>query len=136
MDMIFIKYNTLSGHRSLGDNQCGMNLHCCNANGPRGMLTVPQVAVMASDEGPVVNLYCTGKTTISLPSGNRVRIVQETDYPLNGTVRISVHPQRPERFTLRLRVATMERRDFDLSRRRENIHYQSRHLRLRGKTME
>ncbi|HLA39556.1 MAG TPA: beta-L-arabinofuranosidase domain-containing protein, partial [Candidatus Glassbacteria bacterium] len=100
----FAKYSALRGRRSLGENQCGMNLHCCNANGPRGLLVAPQVAVMASDEGPVVNLYIAGSATVTLPSGNRVTIVQETDYPLHETVSIRVYPEKPERFTLRLRV--------------------------------
>ncbi|HUU26963.1 MAG TPA: beta-L-arabinofuranosidase domain-containing protein [archaeon] len=100
----FAKYSPLIGRRSPGDNQCGMDLHCCSANGPRGLLVAPQVAVMASSEGPVVNLYSTGMAYIRLPSGNRVEIAQETDYPLQETVTIRVHPEWPERFTLRLRV--------------------------------
>ncbi|MFH1070474.1 MAG: beta-L-arabinofuranosidase domain-containing protein [Candidatus Glassbacteria bacterium] len=100
----FAKYSALRGRRSLGENQCGMDLHCCNANGPRGLLLVPQVAVMVSGEGPVVNLYAAGSATVTLSSGNRVKIVLETDYPLGETVTIGVHPERPECFTLRLRV--------------------------------
>ena len=105
----FAKYSPLAGRRSLGDNQCGMDLHCCSANGPRGLLVAPQVAVMASSEGPVVNLYNTGVYTIILPSGNHVEIAQETDYPSCETVTIRVHPEWPERFTLRLRVPEWSR---------------------------
>ncbi|MBN2288616.1 MAG: glycoside hydrolase family 127 protein [Candidatus Glassbacteria bacterium] len=106
----FAKYSPLQGRRSLGDNQCGMSLHCCNANGPRGLLIAPQVAVMASSEGPVVNIYETSTTTITLPSGNRVEITQETDYPRSGTVTVRVSPRLPERFTLRLRIPEWSRR--------------------------
>ena len=100
----FAKYSPLRGRRSPGDNQCDMNLHCCNANGPRGLLVAPLVAAMASDEGPVVNLYTAGRAEVTLSSGNRVEIVQETDYPLKDKVIISIKPEHPERFSLRLRV--------------------------------
>ncbi len=100
----FAKYSPLTGQRSPGDSQCGMPLHCCNASGPRGFLLVPQLAVMASDSGPVVNLYCAGSAVVRLPSGNRVEIEQETGYPFDGTVTIRIKPSRPERFSLRLRI--------------------------------
>lgn len=106
----FAKYSPLAGQRSPGDSQCGMPLHCCNANGPRGLLLVPQLAVMASDSGPVVNLYCAGRAVVSLPSGNRVEIEQETGYPFDGTVTIRIKPSRPERFSLRLRIPSWSER--------------------------
>lgn len=100
----FAKYSNIEGYRMLGPNQCGMNMHCCNANGPRGLLRMPFLAVMESDEGPVVNLYERGTYHVSLPSGNRVQIEQQTDYPATGNVTLVVTSDRAEEFAVRLRI--------------------------------
>ncbi len=105
----FAKYNNIEGRRVLGPNQCGMNLHCCNANAPRGLLRMPFIAVMESDQGPVVNLYeRAGTYQISLLSGNKVSIEQQTDYPATGNVALIVTPERAEEFTLSLRIPSWE----------------------------
>lgn len=97
-------FTPLAGVRKASGNQVGMPLSCCVANGPRGMLLIPSIAVMKGVEGPVVNLYCQGSYTVALNSGNRARLVQETDYPASGAIRISLHPTKPEEFTLKLRI--------------------------------
>ena len=53
----FAKYSPLAGYRALGEIQCESGLNCCSANGPRGMLLLPETAVMATADGIVVNLY-------------------------------------------------------------------------------
>jgi DUF1680 family protein len=76
-----------------------MDLNCCVANGPRGMMLLPEVAVMMGADGPVVNLYSDG--TWKLP---QCRLEMKTDYPASGQVDIRIETKRPEGFTLRLRV--------------------------------
>ena len=100
----FAKYSPLEGVRQLGPPQCDMNLNCCTANGPRGMMLLPEVAVMTGAEGPVVNLYCDGAALVTLASGNRVRIRQQTGYPASGAIVLTIKPEKPERFPLRLRI--------------------------------
>lgn len=97
-------YSPLMGIRGPAHNQCKMNQNCCVVNGPRAMMLLPTVSVMLSSSGPVVNLYCEGTAIASLPSGNRVRIKQKTDYPLSDTIVITVRPDRAEEFTLSLRI--------------------------------
>ncbi len=105
----FAKYTGLEGFRSAGPEQCGMGLHCCTANGPRGMLLPAEWALAVSEEGPVVVLYGPGEASVGLPGGNRVRIVQETDYPRSGDVTLRVYPERPERFELGVRIPAWSR---------------------------
>ena len=38
------KYSPLEGRRVEGENQCGLHINCCNANGPRGFALIPQTA--------------------------------------------------------------------------------------------
>jgi hypothetical protein len=100
----FAKYSPLEGFREIGPEQCGMGLHCCTASAPRALVMLPQIAVMVGRAGPVVNLYERGHATVTLASGQRVTLVQQTDYPAGDTVRIEVRPQAPARFALDLRI--------------------------------
>jgi DUF1680 family protein len=100
----FAKYSALEGTRAQGPAQCGMKLNCCTANGPRGVMMLPQVAVMMGAEGPFFNLYSEGIWQLQLPSGTKCRIEVKTNYPVTGLVEIVVRPDRPEAFPLRLRV--------------------------------
>jgi uncharacterized protein len=100
----FAKYSPLAGHRALGEIQCGSGLNCCSANGPRAMLLLPETAVMAGADGVAVNLYAPMTATLALPGGGRVRVEQETDYPVSGAVALRLTPDRPRAFALRLRI--------------------------------
>jgi hypothetical protein len=100
----FAKYSALDGVRSHGEPQCGMGLHCCTANGPRGLLLLPEIAAMQHPAGITVNLFIPSEQTLSLPGGGTVRLAVETTYPASGAVRITLHPDSPRRFALRLRT--------------------------------
>ncbi len=81
-----------------------VGLSCCVVSGPRGLLLTPQWAVMASDAGPVVNLYCPGTATLAAPSGQKLLVTQKTDYPVANTVELALELAQPEDFTLALRI--------------------------------
>jgi len=83
-----------------------MQLSCCVANGPRGLLLTPRWAVMGHEEGPVVNLYEQGDYRQSLNDGTVVTIHQETGYPQVGVVKLKISLDEPKRFVLRLRIPT------------------------------
>jgi hypothetical protein len=100
----FAKYSPLEGVREFGEKQCGMELNCCEANGPRGVMLLPQVAVTMGADGPAVNLYSEGSWELALPSGAAVRIEANTDYPVSGSVSLVLHPARAESFAVRLRI--------------------------------
>lgn len=100
----WVKYCPLVGIRQRGENQCGMHLNCCIANGPRGLLRLPFLSVMTSQEGPVVNLYNQGDYKLKTPAGKDVLIEQKTEYPKTGTIAVVLHPEKEESFTLSLRI--------------------------------
>ncbi len=100
----FAQYSSLEGVRSLGERQCGMELNCCVANGPRGMMLLPEIAVMMGADGPAVSLYSDGVWQLRLRSGVPCRIEMKTGYPAAGQVDIRVDPAREESFALRLRI--------------------------------
>jgi hypothetical protein len=81
-----------------------LNLSCCVASAPRGLLLTPRWAVMAAPNGPVVNLYAQGTASVRLADGAEVKIAQETDYPVNERIKLTITPARKQRFTLSLRI--------------------------------
>lgn len=100
----FGKYSSLEGQRELGPAQCGMELNCCMANGPRGLMLIPAIAVMAGADGPVVNLYEEGEWRLALRSGRPARLEMLTGYPFSEIVDLRPHLEQPESFALRLRI--------------------------------
>ena len=81
-----------------------MDMNCCNASGPRGQFTLPLTAVMSTKNGLAVNFYVDGSYKLKTPSGNRVTVVQNTDYPVSGTIAISLKMEREEEMTFQLRI--------------------------------
>lgn len=86
-----------------------LNMSCCLASGPRGVLLTPQWAVMAAQDGPVVNLYGPSAATVELRSGERVKIDQDTHYPFEDRVKLTLSLDHPCRFTLALRIPAWSR---------------------------
>jgi DUF1680 family protein len=82
----------------------GVYVTCCNLNGPMGLAYLPFVAVMASKTGPVINLYNAGIATATTPRGQAVHLVIKTDCPVSDSVNVTVSLQKPERFTIKMRI--------------------------------
>lgn len=101
----FSKYCPLSGTRSRGNDQCGMTINCCVANGPRGFVAIAESLLDADADGVMVNLYNASKASVGLPGKNvRVTVEQITDYPAGNTVTLRVTPSAEAAFALRLRI--------------------------------
>jgi DUF1680 family protein len=98
------KYSPLGGIRHDGEEQCGMHINCCNANGPRAFMMLPVFAVMSSADGIYVNIYCEGEATVPYNSKNKVTISQTTDYPVSDKIGITINPEKPGIFTIALRI--------------------------------
>lgn len=98
-------FSPLAGQRVPSHFQhADVGLSCCVANGPRGLLLAPRVAVMPGKGGITVNLFCAGTASIPLPDGTDVVVSQETDYPRGDAVTIRVAPATPARFPLHVRI--------------------------------
>ena len=108
----WVTYNTpmhgqreASAHTIVFQARAGTpELNCCSVNGPRALGMICEWAVMAREGGLALNYYGPCRLTAPLASGNRVVITQNTDYPRDGRVDIRVAPDKPEKFTLALRV--------------------------------
>lgn len=102
------KYSPLGGIRHAGEQQCGMNINCCNANGPRAFMMLPRFAVMGGENEVFINMYGKSESTVSLQKIN-VAIQQISDYPVSDSIQININPEKPASFTLALRIPEWSR---------------------------
>lgn len=98
------KYSPLEGIRQEGEEQCGMHINCCNANGPRAFAMLPEVSYQHSGNEIFVNLYNQSKSTIQLGPKSRVTLATNTSYPVDGDININVGTDKPVNLTIALRI--------------------------------
>jgi DUF1680 family protein len=98
------KYSPLGGIRHAGEDQCGMHINCCNANGPRAFMMLPRFAVMGSDNEVYINIYGQNKSVIPVNPTNKVSINQISEYPVSNIVEININPEKSESFTIAFRI--------------------------------
>ncbi|HWA95889.1 MAG TPA: beta-L-arabinofuranosidase domain-containing protein [Terracidiphilus sp.] len=85
------------------------NFGCCTANYHQGWPKFTNSLFMLSEadgdtsQGLVAVAYAPCEVRTAL-DGTDVHIVEETDYPFRGTVKLTVHPGKALRFPLRLRI--------------------------------
>lgn len=80
------------------------NVPCCVGNIPRTLLMLPTWMYVKDDDGLYVNLFVGSTVTVEDVAGGDVEIVQETDYPWDGRVTITVNPASRRSFSVRVRV--------------------------------
>jgi DUF1680 family protein len=80
-------------------------LNCCSVNGHRGLGMISDWALMRdAEDALVLNYYGPGSITTTWTPDRKIKLVQETTYPVEGNIKLTVHPTRATRFTLKLRI--------------------------------
>lgn len=97
------KYSPLEGHRVSGEDQCGMHINCCNANGPRGFALIPDMATRAVADTVFVNLYLPQQADYTIGK-NKVSLTVESTFPVTATNSISVTQTKPGKTVFALRI--------------------------------
>ena len=90
----------------------GREMNCCQASGNRGLSHFTRWGVLNDDENIYLNYYGESQIRFETPAGRPIEIEQQADYPKSGSVRISVLPERAERFGLCLRIPVWSHRTF------------------------
>jgi hypothetical protein len=81
------------------------NFGCCTANFHQGWPKfVSHMWMATQDEGLVAMAYGPSVVRAAVAGGVGVTIVQETEYPFKGTVRMTVRPDKAARFPLQFRI--------------------------------
>lgn len=76
---------------------------CCPANIARLIASLGNYIYAQSNDGIWINLFAGSNTSISMPKGN-VDLKMETNYPWDGTVKISVGTIKKIKFNMHLRI--------------------------------
>jgi DUF1680 family protein len=77
---------------------------CCVGNIARTLLMTPTWTYAKSADGVYVNLFVGSTITVENVGGHDVQMVQETNYPWDGKVAITVNPAVKKNFSVRIRV--------------------------------
>jgi len=77
---------------------------CCPGNISRFLPSMPGYVYAKTADTIYVNLYVQGDADIVLASGGKVHVTQETRYPWDGAVTITVAPQTPGTFAVNVRI--------------------------------
>jgi DUF1680 family protein len=77
---------------------------CCPGNITRFLASVPGYVYATRGDTIYVNLFAGGTADIETSAGRNVRVVQDTRYPWDGAVRITVTPEAARQFTIQVRI--------------------------------
>ena len=79
------------------------NCPCCTMNVSRLVASVGGYFVSTAADGIALHLYGGIATTVEV-AGTKVRLREVSDYPWSGAIRITLDPEAPARFDLKLRI--------------------------------
>jgi hypothetical protein len=77
---------------------------CCPGNITRFIASVPGYMYAHQGDALYVNLFATSFAQIDMATGLAVKMMQETRYPWDGAVRMTVDPSKTSTFTVNVRV--------------------------------
>jgi DUF1680 family protein len=77
---------------------------CCPGNITRFMASVPGYVYAERNDAIWVNLYVANTADIKLDNGRSVHMTQETRYPWDGAVKMTVAPDRAAALTIHVRI--------------------------------
>lgn len=90
---------------SLGQHQrsAWFSCACCISNMTRFLPSMPGYVYAQNENDLYINLYVGSNSTIQLPVTG-VNIIQETNYPWEGKNNITINPDKPSTFTIKVRI--------------------------------
>jgi DUF1680 family protein len=77
---------------------------CCPGNITRFIPSVPGMLYAQAGDTLYVNLFAANKAEIKMDDGRTVRITEETRYPWDGAVKMTLHPDKAGMFKVDTRV--------------------------------
>jgi DUF1680 family protein len=81
-----------------------IGLACCPTNLSRFTPQVSGLVYAHAGHQLFVNLFAAGESTVAMENGRVVKITQETNYPWDGKIRLTIAPQKPSDFDLCVRI--------------------------------
>ncbi len=90
-------------NKGKSERQPWFDVSCCPTNLSRFFPSLPGYLYATAGATLYVNLYAASRAEVEA-DGVRMELLQETDYPWSGAVRLAVRPQRPVRLRFLLRL--------------------------------
>jgi DUF1680 family protein len=83
--------------------QSWFDCSCCPTNLIRFIPSIPGLIYAVNKDSLYVNLFISDAVQVSIDE-EEIGITQQTEYPWNGHINISVNPEKEKKFTLKLRI--------------------------------
>lgn len=77
---------------------------CCPSSGALALEELSPVVYSLRDKGISCNLFTESEADVKLSNAGKVHIVQQTKYPFEGNIRITLHPEKSAAFPLYVRI--------------------------------
>lgn len=77
---------------------------CCPGNIARFLASVPGYVYAQQGAKLYVNLFAASTADIKLDNGRQVKVIQQTRYPWDGGIKLTVNPDRNATFAMNLRI--------------------------------
>ncbi|MDO5572254.1 MAG: glycoside hydrolase family 127 protein [Bacteroidales bacterium] len=97
------KYSPLIGYHTPGEEQCGLHINCCNANGPRAFAMIPELTYTLNNDTININLFLDSEAKFVI-NKNKVGITQKTDYPKTAPITINISLEKAQKYDLAIRI--------------------------------
>jgi Beta-L-arabinofuranosidase, GH127/Nucleotidyl transferase AbiEii toxin, Type IV TA system len=81
-----------------------IGLACCPTNHARFTPQVGGYVYAHADDQLFVNLFAAGEGTVKMNKGRTIKIAQQTNYPWDGQVNLTINPEKPSDFDLCVRI--------------------------------
>lgn len=91
-----------------GQRSPWISVFCCPPNIIRTIASMNSYAYNTSDKGVWVNLYGSNELNTKLADGSGLKLTQQTEYPWNGLVKITVDAATKKAFSMMLRIPEWE----------------------------
>ncbi len=76
---------------------------CCPSNIARFVPAIPGYIYGVDNDKLYVNLYISNEADVKIGRRN-VKVSQKANFPWNGEIEISLYPEKPEKFSMKLRI--------------------------------
>ena len=86
------------------------NVSCCPTNIVRFIPSISGLLYSKEHNTVYVNLYASSNASLVLENNN-VKIIQETKYPLNGKITLTISPEKKSEFTVKFRIPGWSRNE-------------------------
>lgn len=97
-------YNDHENATETPEREPYLECFCCPPNLVRTIAKASTWAYSLSEHGLAVNLFGGNQLDTKLHDGSRVRLIQETDYPWEGTIKITLQDCKSDPFDISLRI--------------------------------